>query len=463
MQRRETDVAVVGGGISGLATAHFLSRRGYTVTVVEKAPSVGGSVGTTRCNGFLIEHGPNSVQDTTPRLRQMCSELELGEQMVYPGDRAKSRYVVRGGRLHAMPMSPPALIRTGLLSTRAKLRLLAEPFIRRGADTSEESLAEFTQRRLGPEFLEYAIDPFVSGVYAGLPEELSVRAGFPRLHRLEQRYGSLITGAILSARERRKSRSERGESKPAAPLFSFAEGMQTLVDRLAARLGNVCTSTAVRHLEATPGGGFRIEADAAGGSLRLDGRILVLAVPAHTYGDLGLRFDFPAREDLLAITYPPVTSVFFGYRQSPGGRDLDGFGFLVPRLENRRILGTIWNSSLFAGRAPEGGAALTTFVGGRRQPELAELAEEELTAGVRDELSDLLGIKRPPDEVAIRRWPRAIPQYNVGHHRLIERVEECERQHPGLYVSGNFRGGISVGDCVERAHELSARIAAAHP
>ena len=460
MTSRQADIIVIGAGISGLATAHYLRKDGRSVTVVEKTNRVGGCIGSSQLNGFLIERGPNSIQDPTPLLRQLCSDLGLESAMQFPGDLAKNRYVVRGGRLHAVPMSPPAMIRTGLFSTRTKLGILKEPFIRPAPADAEETLAEFTSRRLGREILDYAIDPFVSGVYAGLPEELSVRAGFPRLHRLEQRYGSLIKGAILGARERRQRASLQrpGECVQSASLFSFAGGMQTLIDRLASGL-TVFTNTSVRSIGGAAGG-YRVVAEGAQGALRLTARRLVLAVPAYAYENFGLGLDFPPLLDLVGITYPPVTSVFFGYARDPGGRVLDGFGFLVPRRENRRILGTIWNSALFPGRAPAGGAALTTFVGGRRQPEIADLSDEELTAAVGTELNDLLGLERRPDEVVIRRWPRAIPQYFVGHQRIVDRLEAFEQKNPGLYIIGNFRGGISVGDCVERGHELSGRIKA---
>ena len=458
MKVQQFDTVVIGGGISGLTTAHFLRQSGRSVLVVEKADRVGGSIGTTPSNGFLIEHGPNSIQNTTPVLRQLCAGLQLESALQFPEQGANNRYVVRNGRLHRMPLTPPALMRSSLFSLRAKLAVLKEPFIRTAAPEEEETLAEFTSRRLGREFLDYAIDPFVSGVYAGRPEELSVKAGFPRLYRLEQRYGSLLKGAILSGRERRRQApdKEAGQSKQSAPLFSFVGGMQTLVDRLTENLPQVWTGTTVRAIEAAASG-YQVTVEDSHGPVRLTARILVLAVPAHAYDNLGLRLDLPIG-DLLQIPYPPVTSVFFGYQHDPGGRELDGFGFLVPRRENRRILGTIWNSALFPGRCPAGGAALTTFLGGRRQPHIAGWSNSDLTDVVGAELTELLGLKRPPDEVVIRRWPHAIPQYLRGHQSTLDGLLGCEQKHPGLYFTGNFRGGISVGDCIDRAHKLSERI-----
>jgi oxygen-dependent protoporphyrinogen oxidase len=291
-------------------------------------------------------------------------------------------------------------------------------------------------------------------VFAGLPEKLSVRSAFPRLWELEQRYGSLIKGAILGARERRKRQEQ---SKQNAQSFSFKEGLQTLIDALARALGDkVRTGAALRGLRREEAG-FALEL--AGHPEAVRARAVVLTIPAHAYEGLDLGFDCEAaRHALGQIYYPPVAVVFCGYRRNPLGQPLDGFGFLVPRRENRQILGSLWNSSLFPGRAPEGGLALTVFVGGSRQPENARWPEDKLFGVVAEELQALLGLPRP-DLQRIFRWPRAIPQYQVGHRQLIAAVEACEARHPGLYLGGNFRGGISVADCVKSAHALADKVA----
>ncbi len=454
----DTDVAVVGAGITGLTAAHHLARQGFGVVVAEADTRAGGAIGTTRAGGFLIEHGPNSLLDTNPSLHQLFGELGLAEHMVYASDQARNRYIVRDNRLHALPMSPPALIRSRLLSRRGKLRLLAEPLVRRAPADAEETLAEFVERRLGREFLDYAIDAFVAGVYAGVPHRLSVRDAFPKLHRLEERYGGVFKGAILGRRERRRSGQQ---AKQSARMFSFREGLQTLVDALAAergaalRLGHRLTRLE-RH-----GSGYRLEFATAGGRQDLSARVVLMAIPAHGYPQVQSELDLDqARQSLARIEAPPVSMVFLGYRQQPAGHALDGFGFLIPTCEHRRILGTLFSSSLFPDRAPAGGAALTTFVGGMRQPELAGQSDEDLLALVRHDLADLLQITAPPDEVVIRRWQRAIPQYQIGHRALMAALEQTEARHPGLFLHGNFRGGISVGDCIEQSGHIAARLGA---
>ncbi len=451
------EVAVIGAGVTGLTLAHLLDRQGIPVRVYEAQSRPGGAIRTSHEGGFLIEHGPNSAQDTTPLLHQLFAGLGIADQLEYASPAAKNRYVVRGGKLHAVPLGPPALLGTRLFSGAAKLRLLVEPFVRRSDPEQDEDLAHFVERRLGREFLDYAIDPFVSGVFAGLPEKLSVRSAFPRLWELEQRYGSLIKGAILGARERRK---RQDQSKQSAQSFSFKEGLQTLTNALVRALGDkVHTGTPLQVLRQTPEG-FALEL--ANHPEVVRARAVVLTIPAHGYEGLELGFDCTAaRQALAQIYYPPVAVVFCGYRRNPMDHPLDGFGFLVPRRENRQILGSLWNSSLFGGRAPEGGLALTVFVGGSRQPEHALWPEDKLLGVVAEELKELLGLQERPDHQALFRWPRAIPQYQVGHQRLMEAVEACERQHPGLYLGGNFRGGISVADCVKSAHTLADRVAGA--
>jgi len=451
-----TPVAVIGAGVTGLTLAHLLDRQGLPVCVYEAQARLGGTMRTSREEGFLVEHGPNSAQETTPLLRQLFAGLGIDGQFEYAAPASKNRYVVRGGRLHAVPLGPTALLGTGLFSGRAKLRLLAEPFIGRANPDEDEDLAHFVERRLGREFLDYAIDPFVSGVFAGLPEKLSVRSAFPRLWELEQGYGSLIKGAILGARERRKRQEQ---SKQSAQSFSFREGLQALIDALARSLGDkVRTRAPLRGLR-PEGAGFSLELE---GQAPVRARAVVLTIPAYTYEGLEIGFDCAeARRALAQIYYPPVAVVFCGYRRNPLARPLNGFGFLVPRREQRQILGSLWNSSLFSGRAPEGGLALTVFVGGSRQPEHALWPEDRLMDAVAAELKDLLGLAPRPDLQRIFRWPRAIPQYQVGHRQLMGAVEDCEARHPGLYLGGNFRGGISVADCVKSAHALADRVAGA--
>lgn len=456
-------MAVVGAGISGLATVHFLTRCGHSVALYERDDRAGGFIQTESRDGFVFEPGPNSILDTSEDLRQLIVDVGLHDQVEFAADSARNRYIVRGGRLQALPLSPPDLIKSKLFSAGAKLRLLREPFVRRSPPHAEETLAEFVLRRLGREFLDYAVDPFVAGIFAGRPDELCVRTAFKRLYALEQNYGSLIRGALRMRKERQKE-AEAGEkvqlqAGPGQRLFSFVGGMQALVGALVAEVGPALhTGHAVAQILPVDGG-YELRGARGGQAWTARARAVVLTLDAHAYEALRFGFDFPFAARFSEIPYPPVAAVFSGYRQDPTGGELNGFGFLTPRLEGRRILGTLYNSCVFSGRVPEGGMAMTTFVGGRRQPENAAWDDDQLRRAVLDEHRDLLGIEAPPDLFLIRRWPRAIPQYLIGHRQLVEDIEALEARQPGLCVSGNFRGGISVADCVTQARATADRLA----
>ncbi len=453
---QKTDALIIGGGISGLCTAFFLREKGVSVRLLEKSARPGGVIRSVCADGFLYEYGPNSSLDTTPLLHELIQKLNLQTELLYAGPQAKNRYILRKGELLALPMGPLAFLKTPLFSWKAKMGLLREPFVPPRRDDGDESLAGFVRRRLGEEFLDYAIDPFVAGVYAGLPEKLSVRSAFPKLYALEENYGSLIRGAVRGARERRK-RAEA--SKQSAQMFSFRSGMEVLVRALAEKLKEQVETgariSAVRRNE----NGFELLYRSESGSERsVSCRHLIFTVPAYALSEMPFEFDFPLARALKEIDYSPVAVVFWGFRENPANRPLNGFGFLAPRKENRQILGSIWNSRIFPDRAPKGGVAMTTFIGGSRQPNLAVLPEDDLENLVRNDLQEILGISRQPDFRFVHKWARAIPQYNLGHRKIMEKITMFEERHPGIYISGNFRGGISLTDCIKNAGVLAGRI-----
>lgn len=443
------DVAVVGAGVSGLVVAWRLQRAGLAVRVLDAAPRPGGVIGTVARDGLLFERGPNSALDTTPLIGALVRELGLHDALRPASATAARRYVVRGGRLVALPTSLAAFFATPLFSPRAKLALLREPFVARSAANVEESIAGFVRRRLGREFLDYAIDPFVAGVYAGDPDAISVRAAFPKLHALEQRWGSLIRGQILGARERRR---QAQTSKHTAASFSFALGMQQLTDALASALPAVHLDTRVLRLERDPAGPYTLYAEQAGAPRTWRARAVVLGVPADAAAALLAPHDADAAAALREIGYAPVATVASAYRAGDVGHPLDGFGCLVPRLEARRVLGVLFSSSMFDGRAPAGHVLLTTFVGGMRQPQLANASPDEIAALAHDEHTALLGVRALPRFQAVTRWPRAIPQYTLGHEGRVARADAARRVLPGVFFCANWKGGVAVGDCIRNAH-----------
>jgi protoporphyrinogen/coproporphyrinogen III oxidase len=454
---RTPKVVIIGAGITGLATAWWLQKAGVDVTVLEQEQAAGGTMRTVHDDGWLVEVGPNSALETTPLFKTLFDDLGLTPALSYADAVGNNRYIVRGGELHALPMSPGKFFSSRLWSSAGKFRLLKEPFI--GRADEEETIAEFVERRLGREFLDYAINPFVAGVYAGNPEHLSVRAAFPKLYALEDKYGGLIKGMIKGARERRK-RAEKAKDR--ARMFSFAGGMQMLPEALERALGSrLVTGVQIRTVnrnEASGGVSYELYGTRNGESFACMADCVVTAIPAYAASELVAPMDASVAEMLTKIYYPPVAEVFIGVKTQQITRALDGFGFLVPAKEERKILGTIWSSCLFPGRAPDGYAALTTFVGGSRQPAMTEKTDAELLAIVTDELTALMGLRGPASYSRITRWQRAIPQYNLGHLHRMEQLERFEKKHAGLFLTGNYRGGISVGDCVISSGKNSERI-----
>ena len=441
------DCVIVGSGISGLAIAFRLKKAGLDVCLLEKSPRVGGSILTEKQDGFLIDCGPNSTLETSPKIGDFVKDVGLAAQKIYASDSAKNRYILRNGILNALPMSPPAFLISKLFSWKAKLRLFAEPFIAPAPEDKEETIAEFVKRRLGQEFLDYAINPFIAGVYAGDPEKLSVRSAVAKIYALEKNYGSLIKGAIKGAKARKK-RTETDKTR--AQLFSFKNGMAELVHAISAKIAEtILTSTEINQITKISEREYAISVK-SNKIEKIIANSVIFTTPAFATADFIQSFDTVCAGKLREIHYPPVAMVFFGFKNKNKVqcRPLDGFGFLVPKVEKRKILGTIWSSTLFPNRAPAGGIALTTFVGGMRQPEVLNCDDEALSNLVRSELADLLNLKGKPDIVKIKRWERAIPQYALGHQQRIDAIEQLEKNNPGLFLSGNYRGGISVGDCI---------------
>ena len=447
------EICIIGAGITGLTLAYRLKKSGLRVAVLEKQPRAGGVIRTEVFDGFLFDQGPNSTLTKTPQLEALIDQLGLGDRVRFANDQAANRYILRHGRLRKLPMSPPAFLASDLLSWRGKLRIFAEPFIKPRCQQSPESLADFVRRRLGQEALDYLVNPFIAGVYAGDPEKIDLQSALPRLAELERKHGSLIRGAIAKKRE---SRDQNLSTGPKGRLLSFDDGMHVLADALAEELGDAlilnAAVTALRRMQ----DGVEVSWQFAQGiSRKLTARKLIMATPAATSAELIEQVSPETAQALRDITYVPVAVAFHGYKNARIRTPLDGFGFLVPEKENRKILGTIWSSTIFPNRAPDGHAVLTTFVGGARQPELARKDKDALFEIIERELQGLLGIEGEPTVRKMKLWPKAIPQYGLQHKEILAQIEAFEVANPNIRIAGNFRQGVSVCDCVDYAHALA--------
>lgn len=448
-------IAVIGAGISGLTAAYLLSKKGFDITVLEKNNSVGGSIESVFENGFLFDRGPNSALETTPVISQLIKELGLENELLYASKQANKRYILRDNKLHSLPMSPQGLIKTKLFSGKAKLRLMAEPFIGRSNDGYYQSLAEFVKRRLGQEFLDYAINPFVAGVYAGRPEDLSVKSAFPKLYALEEKYGGLIVGTIRSIRERKK----RAEvAKQSAKMLSFKNGMIALPKAIEKYFEDrIFLSSEVTSIDQNQNG-YTVSYQQNDIINKLYCDAVLSTNPSYSAAKLFSKYDKEFKTHADAIYYPPVLVYYLVYDRKKIKQDLDGFGFLIPAKENKSFLGALWSSVIFSDRTDETKAAFTLFIGGSRNPDFVKEDRETLLTKVRKEFEALMGITANPVFSSERFWEKAIPQYNLGYIEHENFFDDFEKRNPGIFISGNFRGGISVGDCIKNAEIVCNKI-----
>ncbi len=446
-------VVVIGGGISGLACAYRLKQLGADVTLLEADDRAGGLIGTVTQNGFLFETGPQSFQGTETLLG-LIRELGIEGELRNADPRAP-RYVLRKGQLQKIPMSPQAMLGTSLLGFGSRWRIVSEVMRTTRPPNEEESIAAFVRRKFGHEILEYLVSPFVSGVYAGDPEKLSLRAAFPSLEEWEREYGSILRGAM-------KSRSGEAKGRGTPPLCSFREGLGALTRAIATALGESGrTGARVESLSKNSAGGrarYQIRFVQTGREEALSAQAVVIATPAYTASHIVRPISEAFAQMLSGIEYAPVAVVGTGYYNRQAGNPPDGFGVLIPRSEGYRTLGIVWNSSLFAGRAPDGQMALSSFIGGATDPEVVEKPDGEIEAIVRNDIERILGIAGAPIVSAVWKHPKALPQYNLGHGHIIEDMRLSLAAQPGLYLAGNYLAGPSIGKCVDQSYQTAAAV-----
>lgn len=435
---------VIGGGISGLVCAYQLQQAGIPVRLLEAGSRPGGMIRTEQENGFLRDLGPQSFLTTEPLLA-LIDALGLKDQLLHADPHAP-RYILVGGRLVPAPLSPPALLKSPLFSAGTKWRLFSEMAKRTTPPASDESIAAFVRRKFSSELLDRLVAPFVSGVYAGDPEKLSLRAAFPKLHEFEQEYGSVLRGAM-------KSRQPKGA--PRAGLCSFREGMETLPRTIAARLGDCLlletSVTGLRHVTGDGKSQIEVSIIRQGQPEILSASAVILATPTNVAAQLVAGFSSDWASVFSRIEYAPVAVISAGYRRDQFQKPPDGFGFLVPRSEKLHVLGTVFNSSLFSGRAPEGMISLTSFAGGATNPHFCELPPAEITAAICAEVATVLGISGDPVVTELQVYPSAIPQYNLGHTETVAALARLAAATPELFLTGNYLSGPSIGSCVEQA------------
>jgi oxygen-dependent protoporphyrinogen oxidase len=450
------DVAVIGGGISGLAAAYALRKAGRNAVVLEASPGFGGVIGSVRQGPYLIDRGPQSLLPS-PQLIELCRDLGIDTQIVQSKTEGAKRYIYRHGALIPVPASPGQFIANRLLSTSAKWRLFTEAFVRARTDDADESVASFVARRAGPEVLDALVAPVLGGIYAGDPSKLSARSTMPTTVRFEAESGSVVRGVLA---RKKNAAAEKGDgavefTRRKGPV-SFAGGNATLIDALVAGLGGHAYADARVTRVGQRGAGFTVECQGLPEG-KIDANRVVIATSAQSAAALFDPIEPDAARALREIEYAPIAQIALTYPRANVGVPLDGFGFLACRGQGVRVLGAVWNSVLFSERAPNDELLCTAFLGGALDPSIAEVSDEDLARIAHTDLSGIMRISNAkPRVIGGFRWSEGIPQYTVGHQGRLERIKTAVDRIPGLGLLGNYFAGVGVGDCLRQALTLTA-------
>lgn len=472
-------IVVVGGGIAGLSAAYQLQKKALEanyplrLTVLEAGSYWGGKIITDRVDGFVVEGGPDTFIVTKPWAVQLCKELGLSERLKGTNPHQKNTYILHDERLHPLPggltmMIPTEfgpMIRTGLLSWPAKVRMGLDFMLPPAAENGDESLGEFVTRRLGRQAYERLIEPLMSGIYAGDGDKLSLQATFPYLRDLELEHGGLVKGALALRKQRaqrqHKEKGKNGHKPPPGsrsifltPITGLAEIVEALVSLLETGGAEMRLNTPV--VGALPRENGYLQFFNEGQPIHCDG--LVLATPAFISGDLVAGFAPELASELSAIEYVSTATVSLAYRESDLERPLDGYGYVIPRREGREALACTWTSTKFPHRAPQGYALVRVFIGRAGQEDDLPWDEDSLQAIAQEEVRQTLGITAEPQLTRVYRWDKAMPQFNVGHPARLERIETLVANTPGLGLAGNGYQGIGIPDCIHSGQQAADKV-----
>jgi oxygen-dependent protoporphyrinogen oxidase len=458
-------VIIIGGGISGLSTAWLLRDKArkagieLDLTLLEKEKRLGGKIWSIREGGYTCEWGPNGFLDSKPQTLDLCRSIGVEKELHRSNDNARKRFIFSGGELHRLPEGAPSFLKSRLISWPGKLRLALEPtpFIASAPAGVDETLADFGRRRLGGEALDKLIAPMVSGIFAGDPETMSLISCFPRIAELEREYGGLVRAMIMLAKKKKKDiaagKVVSSAAGPGGVLTSFRDGIQHLSDVLQGSLdGIVKPGSAVTRIDKGQSMPYRVTC--TDGSQH-EADLVIAASPAFAVADMLDGIDADIAKVLRQIPYSSMTVVCFGYERERISHPLDGFGYLIPKKEGCSTLGTLWDSSMFENRAPEGKVLLRSMMGGACFPEYVKLGDDEVVARVRKDLKATMGIDAAPSFVRVFRHEQAIPQYTVGHGQRLDALDGLLKKHSGLILTGNSYRGIGLNDCVAAAQRAS--------
>lgn len=447
---QKTDVVIIGAGLTGLSLGFWLKNAGIDFIIIEKENRTGGVINTVKENGFVFETGPNTGVLSTPELVQLFEDLGNSCRLEVADKSAAKRYILKNGKWTALPSGLVSAISTPLFTLKDKFRILGEPFRKPGNDP-DETVSQLVKRRLGESFLDYAVNPFISGVYAGDPSKLITRYALPKLYALEQNYGSFIKGTIAKSKQKKTDL----EKKATREVFSVEGGLVNLIKALTAKIGKDRIITGASKITvARTSVGYSVSAGSSGRNIQISASRVVTTTGGYNLQTMLPFIDPSLIRKITRLEYARVVQVNAGYKKWEGMK-LDAFGGLVPAKENRKILGILFPSAIFKARAPREGALLSVFLGGTRNPGLYEKEDPEISAIVLREVSETLFSDRKPDLFRISRYAHAIPQYGIDSGERFESIRKIEEANPGLILAGNIRDGIGMADRVKQAYGIA--------
>ena len=451
---RETETVIIGAGLTGLVTAHYLTKAGKDFIILEKENRTGGVIKSGRKNGFLYEHGPNTGVLGTNEAMDLFEDLSGDCTLEIADNVAKTRYVLKNNEWQPLPSGLMSAIKTPLFTTQDKLRLLGEPFRKKG-ENPNETLAELVKRRMGKSFLDYAVDPFVLGIYAGDPNYLVPKYALPKLYNLEQEFGSFIGGSI----KRKRNKELQKQTRYTREVFSVEGGLEKLIEALSKHIEDEKLLLEVQDIHISPSNGnYHITFNNNKKPYEIVSKQVVTTSVASSLPDLLPFLSQKQKVSIEAMPYAKVVEVNIGFH-SWNGFSPGGFGGLIPFSENKDMLGVLFMSTLFRNRAPKGAVLFTVFMGGYRKPHIYDLPEEEIIQILDREFTKIMGINGfHPDLLEIHRYDKAIPQYGADMEGRLEHIAEIEKSYPGLFIGGNVKDGIGMADRIKQGKWLAQRI-----
>lgn len=448
----DKDVVVIGAGLTGLTLAFYLKKNNVNVLVLEKSDKTGGVIQTQRENGFVYETGPNTGVVGNPEVAELFEDLEGLCTFEAADPSAKRRLIWKGKKWHAIPSGLISAVGTPLFSLKDKFRVLGEPFRKPGTNP-EETLTELVKRRLGVSFLNYAVDPFISGVYAGNTDYLIPKYALPKLYALEQNYGSFVRGSMKKAKERK---NDARLQKATREVFSAKGGLGNLIDALTKKIGEENIQLNVGNTEVSPlKDGFKVITTIDGKTVEIKTKKVVTTAGAYALPTILPFLTKEEKEPFEQLKYASVVQAILGFKNWKG-MNLKAFGGLVPTRENKKILGALFTSSFFVQRAPEGGAVISVFMGGTKRPEIYDMSDQEIRSLLETQAKDMLEMPEfNPDLLKIFRYKHAIPQYGLDSKQRFETIQNLQEKYPGLILAGNIRDGIGMADRIKQARTLA--------